>query len=159
MGCQCFHVLVELVLLAAFMLGGCAGGHQPKYPEFEVTQHDEPKTTFRFSAGDATPEWPIMITAPGRELQADENSERMSLQRSWVAEHVQKDARLASMGDGKCGPSWIRPWLPPLPSKPIWPNCDIMSVDDPGRPKRVDFYFYVGNWPTFKDYVSPKDIR
>lgn len=85
----------------AAALTGCATG--PVYEEFEVAQHEEPQTTFRFSAGNATPVWPIMMTIPGREIRDDENSERMSLQRYWVSGHVRDDARLVSMGLGECG--------------------------------------------------------
>jgi hypothetical protein len=140
----------------AILVLGTACSRNPAYEAFEVTRHEEPKTTFRFSAGNATPAWPIGITVPGREIQSAEDGERISLQRYWVAEHVKQGATLAGMGSAKCSPRWPDNWRPPLPPQPRVPYCDVMIIDNAdGRNKHAEFYFYIGNWPSFRDLAVP----
>jgi hypothetical protein len=44
------------------------------------------------------------------------------------------------MGSAMCG----------LKRESELPACDVMIINVPGSEKQVEYYFYDGNWPTFK---------
>ena len=118
-------------------LTGC--GH-PKYDAFEVTDHENPALTFRFSAADATSASPVIISVPGRELTPGDGSHRLSLQKYWVATHAPKGASFVAFGSAMCN----------VKRQGEFPGCDVMIVKAPGRDEQLEYYFYDGNWPEFK---------
>src|SRR6266702_408530 len=133
------HFSIRFALTLILTLSQAACG-KPKYPAFEVTSDDNPSVTFHFSAADATSSSPVIITVPGRELTIDDGTHRISLQRHWVALHVPKESSLVGMGSARCG----------IKRDGEFPGCDVMFVELPGTKKEVEYYFYDGNWPSFK---------
>ncbi len=109
----------------------------PKYAGFDVTDHDDPKVSFSFSAADASSTSPIVISIPGRKLTNDDRQHRVDLQKHWLSLHVPKGARLISRSLNECG----------LMTKGEYPYCDLYVFEDPVTGKQFEYYIYVGNWP------------
>jgi hypothetical protein len=125
------------VVVLALLLVSVAGAAEPKYPGFDVSDHDDPKVAFSFSAGDATSTSPIVITVPGRKLTNEDRKHRVDLQKHWISLHKPEGTVLVSRTLNRCG----------LKRDGEYPFCDVYTFEDANTKKRHEFYIYVGNWP------------
>ena len=125
------------VATLGLLLSSVAAAAEPKYAGFDVTDHDDPKVAFNFSAGDATSTSPIVITVPGRKLTDDDRKHRVDLQKHWISLHKPEGSVLVSRTLNECG----------LERKGEYPFCDVYTFEDSKTKKRYEFYIYVGNWP------------
>jgi len=121
----------------ALLIAGNAVAAEPKYAGFDVTDLDDPRVSFNFSAGDATSASPIVISAPGRRLTNDDRTHRTDLQKHWLSFHVPKDARLVSRALVECE----------FKRRDEFAACDRYVFEDPESKQELEYYIYVGNWP------------
>jgi hypothetical protein len=123
--------------LVLAMLSGCG---EPKYQPMEITLDEAPGITFQFSAANATDSSPVFMSIKGREPTPDDSAFRTCLIRRWVAAHAPEGATMDSWGSAECG----------LKRKGEFPGCDIFAINVPSTGKKIEYYFYGGNWP-FKE--------
>jgi hypothetical protein len=121
----------------AVLVAGYAVAAEPKYAGFDVTDHDDPKVSFSFSAGDATSASPIVISAPGRKLTDDDRRYRVDLQKHWLSLHVPRNAQLVSRALVECE----------LKRENEFAACDRYVFEEPDSKQQLEYYIYVGNWP------------
>jgi hypothetical protein len=79
-------IRASLFLLLVTFLIAC--GARPRFAAYDVTNHDDPSLQFHFSAGDASPSSPIVISAPGRTLTSSDDRHRLDLEKDWLSAHL-----------------------------------------------------------------------
>jgi hypothetical protein len=128
-------IRASLFLLLVTFLIAC--GARPRFAAYDVTNHDDPSLQFHFSAGDASPSSPIVISAPGRTLTSSDDRHRLDLEKAWLSAHLPESLGFVSIGSAICDFK--------LGDAP--PFCEVYDFEDSKKHERVSYYFYVGNWP------------
>jgi hypothetical protein len=127
------------VLLAISFLGVAllnAAAKDPKYPAIEVSLHYKPSVRFSFSAADASPASPVVISVPGRALTKADRAYRVELQKLWLSRHVPKTLKFRIRTLDQC--EYRRDGE--------FSAADHYVFEDASG-HQFHYYFYVGNWP------------
>jgi hypothetical protein len=110
---------------------------QPPFAAYDVSNHDDPSIKFHFSAANATPASPVVISAPGRKLTSRDDRLRLDLEKAWLAANRPRSLRFVAIGSALCN----------FKMAGEHPFCEVYEFEDPTTHESVEYYFYVGNWP------------